>query len=262
MINKLNLLNDAKKIEVVLQRGGLTISQTLVLNSYNAENAEFGLRSDKLQLLVGEYVVSGYRLYDNLDNVLLVGEVEDNMFSVVSGGLTSKDLPVNGLERGMVSFKLVKEFVKARAEIENAYPFNSIKMVDISVRNTFTREVTTIKKIPVEYIESFKEGSVDETLYPGKNAEISYMLCDTLVWLKAGTYQIAGYNTYSDKNGKSLLEAATINNNTSFIVKDNALTKEVEVPVQLSEMAEYIKDYIALKEIGEALDGPNWSYAG
>lgn len=261
-INKLNLLNDAKKIEVVLQRDGLTISQTLVLNSYNAENAEFGLRSDKLQLLVGEYVVSGYRLYDNLDNVLLVGEVEDNMFSVVSGGLTSKDLPVNGLERGMVSFKLVKEFVKARAEIENAYPFNSIKMVDISVRNTFTREVTTIKKIPVEYIESFKEGSVDETLYPGKNAEISYMLCDTLVWLKAGTYQIAGYNTYSDKNGKSLLEAATINNNTSFIVKDNALTKEVEVPVQLSEMAEYIKDYIALKEIWEALDGPNWSYAG
>lgn len=261
-VDKLTLLNDAKKIEVILQHEGLTISQTLVLNAYNAENAEFGLRSDKLQLLVGEYVVSGYRLYDNLDNVLLVGEVEDNMFSVVSGGLTSKDLPVNGLERGMVSFKLVKEFVKARAEIENAYPFNSIKMVDISVRNTFTREVTTIKKIPVEYIESFKEGSVDETLYPGKNAEISYMLCDTLVWLKAGTYQIAGYNTYSDKNGKSLLEAATINNNTSFIVKDNALTKEVEVPVQLSEMAEYIKDYIALKEIWEALDGPNWSYAG
>lgn len=36
-------------------RDGVTLSQTLVLNSYNAENAEFGLRSDKLQLLTGTY---------------------------------------------------------------------------------------------------------------------------------------------------------------------------------------------------------------
>ena len=30
----------------------------------------------------------------------------------------------------------------------------------------------------------------------------------------------------------------------------------------MSESSEYLKDYIALKEIWEALDGPNWSYAG
>lgn len=261
-IDKLNLLNDAKKVEIILQHEGSTISQTLVLNSYNAENAEYGLRSDKLQLLIGDYIISGYRLYDNLDNLLLSGETTDNTFTIISGGLVSKSLPIDGIERGMVSFKLVKDFISARATDKEAYPFSNIKVVDISVRNTFTREVTTIKKIATEYEEGFKEGSQNESMYPGKNAETSYFICDTIVWLKAGTYQINGYTTYSDKNGKTMLETTTISTNNSFIVKDNQLTKNVEVPIQLSETAEYIKDYIALKEIWEALDGPNWSYAG
>lgn len=261
-VDELDLLDNAKKIEVIMQHEGSTISQSLVLNAYNEANAEFGLRSDKLQLLVGDYVITGYNLYDNLDNQLLSSEVEDNAFTVVGGGLTSKALPVEVTERGMASFKLVKEFVKARATAEDAYPFRSIQLVDLSVRNTFTQEVVNIKSIPVKYTEDFKEGSTNESLYPGENAETSYILCDTVVWMKAGTYQISSYTTYSDKKGNSILEVNTLDGNRTFTVKDNQLTKEVEVPVQLSEMAEYIKDYIALKEIWEALDGPNWSYAG
>ena len=83
-LDKLNFLNDAKKVEVVLQRNGETISQTLVLNSYNKENAEFGLRSDKLRLLVGEYSISGYHFYDSLDKLILSGETDDNLFTVVN----------------------------------------------------------------------------------------------------------------------------------------------------------------------------------
>lgn len=260
--DKLNLLDNAKKIEVIMQHDGSTISQSLVLNAYNEANAEFGLRSDKLQLLVGDYIVSGYRIYDNLDNLLLTGETDDNTFTVVSGGLTSKALPVNVTERGMVSFKLVKEFVEARATGSEAYPFSNIKVVDIAVRNLFTQEVTDIKKIPVTYVEDFKNTSADEELYPGKHAETSYITCDTIVWLRAGTYQISSYTTYSDKNGKNILEIATPDDNKTFLVRDNQLTKEVEVPVKMSESSEYLKDYIALKEIWEALDGPNWSYAG
>lgn len=261
---QLELLNDAKKIEVVLQYDGSTISQTLVLNAYNDTNAEFGLRSDKLQLLAGEYFISGYRLYDNLDNLLLSGESEDNAFEVVGGGLTSKALPVEGTARGMVSFKLIKDFINSRAADEKtAYPFNKINLVDISVKNTFTKEVTTIHKIAVEYTEDFKNGSSDENLYPGKNSETSYFVCDTIAWLKAGTYQIYGYTTYSDKKGRTVLETtSSLSTEVSFVVKDNQITKEVEVPVSLSATAEFIKDYLALKAIWEALDGPNWSYAG
>lgn len=261
-IDKLSFLNDAKKIEVVLQRDGETISQSLVLNSYNEENAEFGLRSDKLKLLAGDYSISGYHFYDNLDQLILTGETDDNLFTVVNGGLTSKDLPVNSVGRGMASFKLVKEFVETRAAEDDSYPFNKIKLVDISVKNNFTGEVTDIKKISVKYVEDFKEGSADESLYPGKNAETSYITCDTIAWLKSGTYQICGYTTYSDVKGKTVLESTNVSSNTSFVVKDNQVTKDVEVAVRLLESAEYIKDYYALKEIWEALDGKNWSYAG
>lgn len=58
-IDKLEKLDDAKKIKVVMEHNGTTVSQTLVLNSYNSENAEYGLRSDKLQLASGTYTVIG-----------------------------------------------------------------------------------------------------------------------------------------------------------------------------------------------------------
>lgn len=261
-INELDLLGDAKKVEVILQHEGSTISQTLVLNAYNEENAEYGLRSDKLQLLAGDYTISGFRLYDNVDALLLTGDIEDNSFTVIAGGLVAKSLPVEVTEQGMASFRLVKEFVKSRATHDEAYPFSNIKVVDISIKNTFTKEVTNVKKVSVEYIEDFKNGPKDAVMYPGKNAETAYLACDTVVFLKAGTYQINGYTTYSDKKGKTILEVAELDGTHTFVVKDNQLTRDVEVPVQLNETAEYIKDYIALKEIWEALDGPNWSYAG
>ena len=58
----LDKLDDAKKIKVVMLYNGNTIEQTLMLNSYNADNAEFGLRSDKLELLAGSYKLIGYYL--------------------------------------------------------------------------------------------------------------------------------------------------------------------------------------------------------
>ena len=47
----------------------------------------------------------------------------------------------------------------------------------------------------------------------------------------------------------------------TFFVKDNE-ESEATVPIQLAATAEYLKDYMALKEIWEALDGPNWKYYG
>lgn len=262
-VGELNKLAEAHKITIVMQNGGSTISQTLVLNSYNAENAEYGLYSEKLQLLAGDYTIIGYYIYDRLDNKLLAGTVADSEFTVIGGGLTVKDIPVNVVPRGLVSFRLVKDFVKVRAVAdEDAYTFDNIKLVDISVKNTFTHEITTFEKIRVNYTEDFKDGSADDALYPGMNAETAYGECDTVVWLKAGTYTISSYKTYSDKKGKTTLEVASVKSDKTFVVEDNAETENVEVPISLSETAEYIKDYMALKEIWEQLDGPNWRYVG
>ena len=73
----LDKLNDAKKIKVVMLYDGNTIEQTLMLNSYNAENAEFGLRSDKLELLAGNYKLIGFYLYDKLDVQIYAGTPGD-----------------------------------------------------------------------------------------------------------------------------------------------------------------------------------------
>lgn len=98
-------LSEAQKIEVEMLFNGTSITQTLVLNAYNAENAEYGLRSDRLQLLVGEYKIVGYRIYDKMDEVITgVSADADEAFSVVPSGLTVKDLTIDAQARGSVKF--------------------------------------------------------------------------------------------------------------------------------------------------------------
>lgn len=263
-VERLEKLADAHKIKVYMQSGGNTIVQTMNLNAFNAENAEFGLRSDKLRLLAGDYKVLGYTLYDELDKELLSCDTGDCLFAVVAGGLCMQELYVDVVSSGMASFKLVKEWSNTTRALndDGSYPFGSILLVDITVQNTFTKEYTTIEKVKVEHVDDFMNGSADEELYPGKNAEISYAVCDTVIRLAAGTYRVHSCVTYSDKKGRSVLATEYNTTSRTFVVEDNVETKDVEVPINLSETAEYIKDYIALKEIWEALDGPNWGYAG
>ncbi|MBQ5645362.1 MAG: DUF4458 domain-containing protein [Bacteroidaceae bacterium] len=262
-VDRLESIADAKKIKVYLQCDGHTIEQTLLLNAYNEESAEYGLRSDKLRLLPGEYSLIGYVLYDQLDKVIQTRDVEGCVFEIVPGGLYVQHITPDVVERGRVSFKLVKEGLQTRGVgSDGYYPFSDIKTVDITVQNLFTKELTTFEKIAVKYTEGFGQGSADETLYPGANAETSYALCDTLVWLKAGEYRVHHCVTYSDKKGKTTLAVENNSTQETFVVENDVDTKDVNVPINMSETAEYIKDYVALKEIWEALDGPNWSYVG
>lgn len=261
-VSTLDYLADAHKVKVVMQRKGSTIEQTLVLNSYNAESAEYGLRSDKLQLLAGEYRMVGYTLYDRLDEVLLVEPNAPSQFTVIADGLVTHDLSVSVTPRGKASFRLVKPdcfTTTTRAGGEGAYPFSDIKVVSLTVKNTNTQESVEISKVPVSYVKDFHDYSLDGSEY---NAQTAYFTVDTVVWLKAGDYTVSGYTTYSDKKGRTIFEAVDGIEAATFTVEDNGLTKEVPVTIQLSETAEHIKDYIALKEIWLALDGPNWTYYG
>lgn len=262
-VDRLESLAEAKKVKVLLLYDGRTIEQTLLLNAYNDETAEYGLRSEKLRLLAGKYSLIGYVLYSQLDQEIQQRDVEECMFEIVPGGLHVQHISPDVVERGRVSFRLVKEWAQTRAAgSDGYYPFSDIRTVDITVQNLFTKETTTFEKIAVKYTEGFGQGSADEALYPGANAETSYALCDTLLWLKAGEYRVQHCITYSDKKGKTMLAVENNNTDATFVVGDDTDTKDVNVPVNLSETAEYIKDYIALKEIWLALDGPNWSYVG
>ena len=66
----LDKLIDVQKVEIEMQHNGMSITQTLVLNAYNENNAEYGMRSEKLKLLTGSYKIIGYKLFDKLDEVI------------------------------------------------------------------------------------------------------------------------------------------------------------------------------------------------
>lgn len=258
--DKLEALKDAQKVKVVMQYNGETITQTMIVNSYNAENSEFGLRSNKLQLLAGDYSIIGFYLYDKLDQELYAGPAgNDNTFTIVSGGLYTQSLAIDAVERGMLSFKLVKDMVTTRAAEETeTYLFSTILRADITVKNLFTQEVTEFKNIRVNYKEDFRDSDDGS----GQRIETAYAECDTVVWLKAGSYQISSYSTYTSKTSKIPTETASVKTSKTFVVKDNEKTENVEVPVRQESTAEYIKDYMALKVIWEKMGGKNWSYYG
>lgn len=250
--DRLEHLSDARKVKVVMLRDGSTITQTIPLNFYSQENADFGLRSDKLSLLAGTYSVIGFYLYDALDNLLITGDTEaDREFEVPADGLVVKDLGVLAVSYGKVTFRLIKDFVTSRAEEGAEYPFSKIRSADITVMNTFSREKTEFRRVPV----SIKVGFAED------GRETSYAVCDTVAKLAAGSYRIVSYATYSDRAAKSMIEIRDISGPV-FNVEPEVLPSEADVPIKLLESAEYIKDYVALKEIWEALDGPSWKYNG
>ena len=217
--DRLERLADAKKIQVVLLHDGTTVSQTLLLNSYNDTNAEFGVRSDKLQLVAGVYRVVGYYLYDGVDELLYTGGSGENSdFTVVSGGLHVQELSANAASRGMVKFQLEK-VLKSRAT-EEGYLFSSIAEVDVQVKNMFTREVTAFEKLKVTYETGYEE-SVGGDNPDDKYKEIGKASCDSVVWLPAGTYQVISYSAYSRSGAsRSELESQVVVNGESFVVAD------------------------------------------
>ena len=258
-LDKLEKLDDAKKIKVVMEHNGTTVSQTLVLNSYNAENAEYGLSSEKLQLASGTYTIIGFYLYDAVDEELLASSAGET-FTVVGGGMTVQDLTVQTVERGKVKFNLVKEWEKTRAANQE-YLFSNIRLVDISVTNLFTRETVTFPNVKVTYEEDSKENQNPDNA-DDKYMDIGKAYCDSTVWLPAGTYQVTSYTTYGKTGAvKTKYETQPVKGE-AFVVEDNQLNDSAKVPILLSKTAEYIKDYEALKAIWESLNGKDWSFYG
>ena len=257
--DKLEKLDDAKKIKVVMEHNGTMVSQTLVLNAYNAENAEYGLRSEKLQLASGTYTIIGFYLYDAVDEELLASSAGET-FTVIGGGMTVQDLTVQTVERGKVKFNLVKEWDKTRAANQE-YLFSSIRLVDISVTNLFTRETVTFSNVKVTYEEDSKENQNPDNA-DDKYMDVGKAYCDSTVWLPAGTYQVTSYTTYGKTGAvKTKYETQPVKGE-AFVVQDNELNDSAQVPILLSKTAEYIKDYEALKAIWESLDGKDWSFYG
>ena len=259
-VDKLEKLGDAKKIKVVMEHDGTTVSQTLTLNAYNEENAEYGLKSEKLQLASGTYTIIGFYLYEGVDEELLASSAGET-FTVQGGGLTVQDLMVETVERGKVQFDLVKQWAETRASKDPEYLFSNIRLIDVSVTNLFTHETHTITNLKVKYKEGSKEHQNPDNA-DDKYMDVATAHCDSTIWLPAGTYQVTSYTTYGKTGAvKTTYETQPVKGK-AFVIADNQLTSDAQVPILLSETKEYIKDYKALKAIWESLQGKDWSFYG
>lgn len=268
---QLEYLSDVRKVAVRMQRNGSIIEQTLVLHSYSDEHAAYGMRSDKLRLLAGEYELLGYTLYDKLDRDVLSYDIPMTI-TIIPDGLVYCNLSAEVTPRGKAAFRLVKSdnFTKTRAagDAVGAYPFSNIKAVSFTLYNETLNEEVKIENVLTTLEEGFHDYAID-TLYAVDtdgskfNAQTTSFAVDTVVWLKEGEYTVTSYTTYSDKKARNMLEHVDgVKDAARFVVRDNELTDDVAITIQLSETAEHIKDYFALRAIWEALDGPHWSYYG
>lgn len=270
VVSQLDYLSRAKKIMLIMtSEEGNEIRQTLTLGATNDSAAEYGLRSEKLQLLAGTYTVDTYTLYDIVDEELYKGSASGE-FTIVPGGLQIHDLTANVTPRGHVRFTLVKDIqpeTKA-AEVRDEFTFDEIHRAVVEIQNQ-DNGLKYRFSIPAKFEIGFDESKNPEqdSIYPEKPQkgwQTSYAVCDTLVSLPAGSYKAVSYELYnSDKKDEILgLNTQIVSEkNKVFNVADNQIT-EADVPVVMTEADEYIKDYFALKAIWEALGGEDWYYIG
>lgn len=253
--NVLDSLYEANKVKVVLRSNDYDFSQTLMLHAYDEQSAEYGLRSDKLELQPGEYTVVGFYLYDRAEKEPIFAGIpsEKTTFTIVSGGLVMQDLLVDAIGKGLVKFELIKNIQASRgASDSEPYPFSDINKVDIKVQNMDTKETQEFKSLKVTYVEDFDGQGIGYRTSVGR--------IDTLVTAEAGNYKILSYAAY---NRTELLQYFNdeVLGEATFTVTDNKQT-DAKVSVTIMETAANIKDYYNLRTLWEELGGPNWSYVG
>lgn len=255
--DKLEYLRDAAKIRVTLRsQDNDIITPVAVVEAVDKNLSEWGLQTAKIRLIAGKYTMTAYEIYDGLDNSVLVGSPSETVvLDVKPNGIVSEDIALNVVDRGWAKFRLVKDLseivgTKAGKDGADEHPFYGIQSVDLTVKNKNTGEITEITNIEVTH--KFVDGE--------KAADPDYIsgICvsDTLVALKGGTYTVTKFRTYFDYFRK-VYETSTNVAENEFVVKDNQET-DADVPVTLHTTSGHVQDAMALREIWEALDGPNW----
>ena len=255
--DKLEYLRDAAKIRVTLRsQDNDIITPVAVVEAVDKNLSEWGLQTAKIRLIAGKYTMTAYEIYDGLDNSVLVGSPSETVvLDVKPNGIVSEDIALNVVDRGWAKFRLVKDLseivgTKAGKDGADEHPFYGIQSVDLTVKNKNTGEITEITNIEVTHKFVDGENAADPDYISG------ICVSDTLVALKGGTYTVTKFRTYFDYFRK-VYETSTNVAENEFVVKDNQET-DADVPVTLHTTSGHVQDALALREIWEALDGPNW----
>lgn len=245
----LNRLDEARKIELSLIHKGKSIKQSLNLYYTGVGGSEFMLASENLKLATGEYQIVGYVIYGaykegTMAEILQVGTLDDNRtFTIASNKITLHTLYIESVAYG--SFSAVMEKVLPELTRANDYTYTDLfnyENID-SIKFVFSRNVDGIN-----YREEHK-------VKAWRNKNERYFHTDTLM-LQTGDYTLLRYEL-SDKRRKFMYAADT---ELTFTIRHFEFNSQV-VPVEIPE-SEAMHDYIALRQIWDAMDGKNWSFNG
>ena len=246
--NQLEFLSDAAKVKVTLRTSSNdVINPTVTVEAPDKTMAEFGMQTDKILLLAGEYQLTSYQVLNALDEPVFTAYPDQPItINIVSGGLVSRDLVVDTQERGKVNFVLVKDIPELKSPGSDDYPFYMITSVDLTITNKIDNsKKQTITNLPMthEFIE--KDGYIT-----------AVCRTDSLVTVTGGEWKVTGYKTYFDSYRKVYKTVTAVADN-SFNVIDNGVV-DAEVPISLDLTSIYIQDAMAIKEIFDDMDGENW----
>ncbi len=271
----IDCLSDITKVRVTMRYQGTTLNQTLVFSAADKQAAEYGIRSEKLQLLVGDYQVLSFTVYDRNDTEgPTVTDLAVPEFSITAGGMTVHDLTADSSvvpSRGNVRFTVVKDMGgldAVQTKSLDDHTLDEAKYVTVRVERTSNNVQTEFVRIPVKFSVHFNDDDDDANIYPdGYTADkdfgyqTSSLRADSLLYLAAGEYRVRSF-TLLDKY-KSGFDTRSFDRSSApvFMVSDNRTT-DVKVPAALGMSAPYLQDYYALYEIWKSLDGPNWYYRG
>lgn len=249
--NELKKLKEAKKIEISLLYNQKNIKQTLNLYAVNETAAEFMLTSENLKLMSGEYSLIGYVIYGdykegNMAEILQVGSPDgESRFTIQPEKLTTHELHLEAVQYGTLSTVLKKHFPdmeggkKAAPNYSSLFDYNSID----SVQMVFERKVNGTV---------YKE---DHKIKARRKSDEPFFRTDSIL-LQTGEYTLIHYELFN--RSKEFMYAEDLE--IPFTIEHFQLTEQ-DVTVQIPE-SEALRDYIALRQIWEAMDGEHWSWNG
>ncbi len=270
----IEFLGDICKARITLKYQGKTLNQTLVFSAADAQKAEYGIRSEKLQLLAGDYEVVSFTVFDKNDNEgLSVYEIAEPAFSVVAGGMTVHDMTVGSdvvRPRGNVNFTFVKDMSEYDVPTKalERHTFDEAEYITVTVERTANNQAVTFSVIPAKFSIHFNDEENDANIYPDGyetykdfGYQTSSLQTDSLLNLVAGEYRVRSYILLDSY--KTSFESRNFDRSNApvFNIEDNKV-QNMCVPVALSNDAPYLQDYYALYDIWKSLDGPNWYYRG
>ena len=246
--DRLEYLRDAKKIEITLSFNNKTVIQSLNLTAVNDEAAEFGLLSEKIQLLVGNYTLTGYKIFgdkvvDDKAEILQEGYPDDEVRIIIQEDqLVQQSLDIDTYLRGLYSFVLGKDFSNYPAETRASQDYTLFSYKDI---DSIEIDIALGTESPKTYRKKMKFVK-GETL----------LSTDTMS-LREGNYTVKGYRLLNKE--QVYIMAGDLND--AVKIKDNKLVRDT-LTVVYPENISAFQDYIALYQIWTDMGGEEWSFIG